>query len=225
MNTETDQDAPRPETPGADAAETETPEARAARDGAGQPVTDIEGDPAADLRAQLAEAQVQAGDYLGRLKRVQADFENYKKRKEKEQSELFTLNEDRLLGEFLPLFDDLRRAFDVYEKDRNKDVFIEGVERIFAKFREFLDAKGVVAISAVGQKFDPALHEVLLSVEAEGEPHRVLEEFECGYTRKGRLLRPSRVTVSKPPDKSAAQAATDAANDNDDQHQDSQAKE
>jgi len=180
-------------------------------------VTDIDVDLVVpDLAAQLAEKEAQVAEYADRLKRVQADFQNYKKRKEKEQAQVYTMTEDRLIAEFLPLYDDLRRAFEVFQEDENKDVLIDGVERIFAKFKDFLDSKMVQPVEAVGQKFDPAFHEVLLTVEAEGDPHRVIEEYECGYTRQGRLLRPSRVTVSKPvtqPDADEPQSPAGSASD------------
>jgi molecular chaperone GrpE len=155
---------------------------------------------AEDLDDELEAAKVQVADYMSRLQHLQADFQNYKKRKEKEQGEVFTMIEDRLIGEFLPLFDDLNRAFEVYEQDSKQDNLIDGVERIFAKFKDFLESKSVQPVEALGQKFDPNLHEVLLSVESDQEPNTILDEYERGYIREGRLLRASRVTVSKRPD-------------------------
>lgn len=150
------------------------------------------------LMAQLQEKDAQLKDHADRLKRAQADFQNYAKRKEKEQAEVFTLIEDRLLKEILPLYDDLQRAFDALAQGGAQQPFIEGMERIFTKFKEYLNSKEIQRIEAVGTKYDPAWHEVLMAVESEQPPHVVLQEFESGYRRGGRLLRPSRVTVSKP---------------------------
>ena len=72
----------------------------------------------------------------------------------------------------------------------------EGIERIFAQYAEILKQKGVSPIQAVGERFDPARHEALLSVPSDEEPHVILEEFETGYLRNGRVLRPSKVNVS-----------------------------
>lgn len=174
----------------------------------------------AGLQAQLEEKEAEVNDYVDRLKRVQADFQNYKKRKEKEQAEVYTMIEDRLLNEFLPLYDDFSRAFSNFKNDEDQDAFIEGMERIFAKFKDHLDNKEVQQVEAVGKKFDPALHEVLLAVESAGDPNVVIEEFECGYTRKGRLLRPSRVTVSKQPAPPAPEPQADEANQPDPDQQD-----
>ena len=151
------------------------------------------------VEQQLEALQTQLEDYINRLKHNQADFENYKKRKEREQVEFFVLLEDRLLKEILPLYDDFKRAFEAFEANGDQAALVEGTKRIFTKFKDYLHSKDVACLDAVGEKFDPSLHEVLLAVESEGEPHRVLEQFEGGYTRQGRLLRPSRVTVSKPP--------------------------
>jgi len=181
----------------AQAAEAEGADEAAASDAPGQ---------AEDLEAQLQAKTQEAEDYLDRLRRVQADFQNYKKRKEREQEETYTAIEDRLLGELLPLYDDLKRAFETLEQTGDQGSFVEGAERIFAKFQDLLDKKNVKPVEAEGKRFDPARHEVLLAVEHEGEPHVVLEEFERGYTRAGRLLRPSRVKVSRPPAKPAPDA-------------------
>jgi len=149
--------------------------------------------------SQLEAKELEIKELTDRLMRSQADFQNYKKRKEKEQSEVFTQIEDRLIKEFLPLFDDYQRAFEVYGNDQKQDALIEGMERIFAKFKDFLESKDMQTVETVGQKFDPAFHEVLLTVESDGEANIILDEYEKGYTRQGRLLRASRVTVSKPP--------------------------
>ena len=150
------------------------------------------------LKTQLQEKDAQLKEHLDRLKRAQADFQNYVKRKEKEQAEVFTLIEDRLLKEILPLYDDLQRAFDALAQGGAQQPFIEGMERIFTKFKDYVDSKDIHRIEAVGTKYDPAWHEVLMAVESDQAPHVVLQEFESGYRRAGRLLRPSRVTVSKP---------------------------
>ncbi len=151
------------------------------------------------FEAQLEAKELEIKELTDRLMRAQADFQNYKKRKEKEQAEVFMQIEDRLIKEFLPLFDDYQRAFEVYENDQKQDALIEGMERIFAKFKDFFESKEIQSVETVGQKFDPAFHEVLLAVESDGDPNIVLDEYERGYIRQGRLLRAARVTVSKPP--------------------------
>lgn len=171
----------------------------------------------AELQEQLAAKTREAEELLERLRRVQADFQNYKKRKEREQEELLLLLEDRILSEILPLYDDLERAFAALKGQDEREAFIEGMERIFAKFKDFLVKKQIQPIQAVGRKFDPSRHEVLLAVEHEGEPHVVLEEFERGYLRGERLLRPSRVKVGRPKSRPATEAASGADHPSDNQ--------
>ncbi len=149
------------------------------------------------LRRQLAEKDEQVKALTDRLKRLQADFENYKKRVEREREEFARLVEDRFLLKILPIYDNMERAFRAYDHNSDKDSFIEGMERIFAQFSDFLRGEGVRPIEALGRPFDPLLHEALLAVETDGPPNVVLEEFERGYLRAERVLRPSRVKVSK----------------------------
>jgi molecular chaperone GrpE len=149
------------------------------------------------LEQRLKETEEQLKAYIDRLKHLQADFENYKKRVAREQEEYAYFIENRLLLKILPLYDNLERAFRSYHHNNDKDSFIEGMERIFAQFNEFLKAQDVRPIEALGQPFDPSQHEALLMVETDEKPNIVLEEFERGYRRGDRLLRPSRVKVSK----------------------------
>jgi molecular chaperone GrpE len=150
-----------------------------------------------ELKVQLETKDKQLKEYLDRLRRAQADFENYKKRIQKEQEQSTLLLEDRLINEFLPLYDNLERAFRSYNSNQDKDSFIEGVERIFAQFHSFIEARGVQTIQALGEVFDPALHDALITVESTESGGKVLEEFERGFIRYGRVIRPSKVKVSK----------------------------
>lgn len=151
----------------------------------------------AELRAALEGKERQVKELIERLQRLQADFENYKKRLARESEELFRRLEDQVLLEILPLYDNLERAFRSFNKNNDKDSLVEGVERIFARFHTLLEGKGVRPILATGETFDPLLHEALITVETNDAGGKVLEEFERGYQRAGRVLRPSKVKVSK----------------------------
>jgi len=158
-------------------------------------------------RAKEEELKRQIAEYIDRVKHLQADFENYKKRVARERTELEQLIEDHAILKFIPIYDNLERAFKSFNHNNDKDSFIEGVEQIFSQFRYLLESEGVEPLAALGQQFNPALHEALLTVEHEGESNIVLEEFERGYLRRGRLLRPSRVKVSR--EKSKAKEESD----------------
>ena len=145
----------------------------------------------------LAKKDEEIRSYIDRIKRLQAEFENYKKRVLRDMASLEERISDREILDFLPLYDNLERAFASYNGNNDAQSFIEGVERIFAQFDQILKQKGITPIEAEGTLFDPALHEALLSVESEEERNVILEEFERGYMRHGRVLRPSKVKVSK----------------------------
>lgn len=150
-----------------------------------------------DLQKELAEKEQQMKEYIDRIKHLQADFENYKKRALKEREDLDRLIEDRMILEFIPIYDNFERAFRSFNHNNDKDSFIEGMERIFSQFDDLVAKKGVEKIEALGERFDPARHEALIAVESDEEPNIVLEEFERGYLRNGRVIKPSRVKVSK----------------------------
>jgi molecular chaperone GrpE len=151
----------------------------------------------AELKVSLEAKERHNKELIDRLQRLQADFENYKKRMARENEELFRRFEDSILLEILPVYDNFERAFRTFNKNNDKDSFIEGIERIFAQFHSFLANKGIQLIPAMGETFDPLLHEALITVETTEAGGKVLEEFERGYRRAGRVLRPSKVKVSK----------------------------
>jgi molecular chaperone GrpE len=153
----------------------------------------------ADLYAQLATKDDEVRSLVDRLKRLQAEFENYRKRILRDLAAAEERTSDREILAFLPLYDNLARAFSAYAKDADVDAFVAGVERIFGQFAQILDQKGVERIPAIGERFDPSLHEALLSVHSQQERNVILEEFSPGYVRGDRTLQPSKVTVSQGP--------------------------
>lgn len=132
-----------------------------------------------------------------RLQRLQAEFENYKKRVARDTADREIRISDQLLLDLLPLYDALQLAFENCNRDKDAEAFIAGSERIFAQFEQILHAKGVTRIHALGQTFDPVFHEALLSLENEQPKNTIVEEFSPGYVRDGRTLRPSKVAVSQ----------------------------
>jgi molecular chaperone GrpE len=140
-----------------------------------------------------------AGALVDRIQRLQAEFENYKKRVARETEEREERAVDRILLDVLPLHDGLQLAFENYYRDGDSEAFVSGVERIFAQFEEILESKGVARIDAMGKAFDPALHEALMRLASDQEKNVIVEVFSPGYVRNGRTLRPSRVGVSQGP--------------------------
>jgi len=136
---------------------------------------------------------------IDRLQRLQAEFENYKKRALRDAAVFRERIGDQIILDFLPLYDNLQRAFQSLSSNHDVDTFIAGVEQIFAQFQQVLEGKGVMPINVENQAFDPMLHEAMLSVESDVEKNRIVEEFLPGYMRQERVLRPSRVSVSQGP--------------------------
>ena len=142
---------------------------------------------------------VEARALVERIQRLQAEFENYKKRVSREASEREDRVVDQFLLDILLLYDGFQLAFENYNRDQDTEALVSGIERIFAQFEEILKGKAVARIEAIGEPFDPAFHEALLSLASEQEKNMVIEEFSPGYVRNGRTLRPSKVAVSQGP--------------------------
>ncbi|MDM7925308.1 MAG: nucleotide exchange factor GrpE [bacterium] len=134
--------------------------------------------------------------YLDQLRRLKAEFDNYRKRVEKEKSEFFGMAKGRVITGLLPVLDDLERMA-MFAKSAEGD-FASGVELIFQKMKAALSSEGLSEIKSVGQPFDPEFHEAIETVACVPEQDgMVVEELQRGYTLQGRLLRPSRVRVGK----------------------------
>jgi len=145
----------------------------------------------------LESKDTEVAAYLDRLKRLQAEFDNFRKRAARDAAGCAERTEDRVLLDVLPIYDNLRRAFTTLTEGGDAASFIEGMEKIFAQFEKLLEESGVAPIQAVGEPFDPKFHEALLGVPSDRPRHLILEEFERGYCRDGRVLRPSKVKVSQ----------------------------
>jgi len=146
------------------------------------------------LKAELAKAQSTIADYTDHLKRLQAEFENYCKRVEKERKDFAGNASERLVVKLLLIIDDFERAMatlkGVPEEAR------KGIELISKNLHKILHEEHVEHINAVGQKFDPYKHEVLLKIESEKSEDTVLEELQKGYTMNGKVIRYAKVKVS-----------------------------
>jgi len=174
-----------------------------------EPSSDVEA-----LQAELDEKDQRLRESIDRLQRLQADFDNYKKRVARERDEQLRRAENEILLAILPVYDSFDRAFRAYERDGDEPAFVEGMERVFAQFRDALAARDVHPIDAEGQPFDPSRHEALMSAETdEHAPNTVMEAFERGYVRGDEVLRPSRVKVSRPPTASTETGGDDGATD------------
>ena len=147
---------------------------------------------------EAAELTRQRDDYYDRLLRKTAEFENYKKRVDRERQQLSDAAAADLLRDLLPLVDDLERALKVEAGDDASAAIRRGVELIHKQLLETLRKRGVAPIDTLGQDFDPHFHNAVAYEPAEGRRDgEVIEEFARGYMLGDRLLRPAMVKVAK----------------------------
>lgn len=150
----------------------------------------------ADLEEELAAARKQADEYRDHLQRLQAEFENYRKRVLKEQTRAVEMAAQPLVLRLLEVLDDFELAL-AAEDSPDPERFRKGVEMVYAKLVDALRAEGLERIEALGKPFDPTEHEALMQTgEGEGEP-RVVEVFRPGYRLKGTVIRPAGVRVER----------------------------
>jgi molecular chaperone GrpE len=181
---------------------------------ASQPVTDqasridtgeLGGPLVAELvatRAELKRVEAEVADLKDRLARRQADFENYRKRVERERSDTYERVVAEVTGKLLPVLDNLKRALDseatveASESDEFRH-FLSGVDLIFKQLNGVLEALGVKPIMAVGSRFDPHIHEAVVSEPTDDyEPDTVMQEIIRGYRLGDKLIRPALVKVA-----------------------------
>jgi molecular chaperone GrpE len=144
----------------------------------------------------LATVTAERDAYLDLAQRVQADFENYRKRAAREQEGLVAHAHERLVRELLPVLDDLERALEAAERHEEAQL-VEGVKLVEKSLRAALAKEGLTEIDTDGP-FDPHVHEALLTQSSDGaEPGSVLEVVRRGYRVGDRVVRPARVIVAE----------------------------
>ena len=145
---------------------------------------------------ELATVTAERDQYLDLAQRVQADFENYRKRAVREQERLVAHAHERLVRELLPILDDLERALEAAERHEEAQL-VEGVKLVEQSLRNALRKEGLVEIETDGA-FDPHVHEALLTQPSDdAEPGSVLEVVQRGYRVGDKVVRPARVIVAE----------------------------
>jgi molecular chaperone GrpE len=149
------------------------------------------------LEEQLAALEAERDEHLNDLKRVAAEFENYRKRVLRDQESLVARAHERLVKELLPVLDDLERALAAAEEHEEAKLE-DGVRLVHQELAAALQREGLAEIETNGQ-FDPHVHEALLSQPSEAEEGSVLEVVQKGYRLGDRVVRPARVVVAAAP--------------------------
>lgn len=131
-----------------------------------------------------------------RLKRQMAEFENFRKRSEKEKSQMFDMGAKTIVEKILPVIDNFERGLAAVPDDKKEDPFITGMDKVYKQMLTELDAVGVKPIECVGQEFDPDFHNAVMQVENdELESGTVAQELQKGYMYKDSVVRHSMVSV------------------------------
>jgi len=149
------------------------------------------------LQEEMKAEQAKSMDYLNRLKYLQADFENYRKRVERNLSEATQRSNERLIANLLGVMDDLERAIETGKTTGNVAALSEGVEIIYRNLCTMLEREGLTRIETVGKPFDPNVHEILARVPSKDHKEgTVIEEVRKGFMFKGKVMRPSIVKIT-----------------------------
>jgi molecular chaperone GrpE len=150
------------------------------------------------IAADLEKARAEAESYLDDLRRLQADFDNYRKRTLREQTARTAAASQALVARLLPVLDNFELAVSAAEQSRDFDGMLKGVEMVLGALRGVLEGEGLAKIEAEGKPFDPERHEAVIAVEQEdAEPGMVVDIVRTGYELRGKVLRPAMVKVAK----------------------------
>ncbi|WP_353507085.1 MULTISPECIES: nucleotide exchange factor GrpE [unclassified Bacillus (in: firmicutes)] len=153
---------------------------------------------AALLQERVDELQAKLTETEGRTLRLQADFENYKRRVQLDKQAAEKYRSQSLVSDILPALDNFERAMQVEANDEQMKSLLQGMDMVYRQLLEALTKEGVEAIEAVGKPFDPHEHQAVMQVEDSAfESNAVVEEFQKGYKLKDRVIRPSMVKVNQ----------------------------
>lgn len=144
-----------------------------------------------------AEARKQAADYYDQLIRLKAEFENFRKRAERDKADARRWGKEEMLLQLISLMDVVSQAEAAAQKGSDLKSITSGLHMLYGEFKRLLKDEGIEEVPAEGRKFDPSMHEAVETVEEEGDDGRILSVLQRGYKFQGNLMRPARVRVSK----------------------------
>jgi molecular chaperone GrpE len=151
-----------------------------------------------ELSEELAAARAEAKQHLDDLRRLKAEFENFRKRTQRDQGAARASAASALVTRLLPVLDNFELAISSAEHSQDFEKMLKGVEMVSGELREVLRSEGVAEIAAEGEPFDPQRHEAVVAVEAEDvEPGTVVAVVRTGYELQGKVLRPAMVKVAQ----------------------------
>ncbi len=147
---------------------------------------------------ETAELEKKVAEYAEQILRMKADFDNTRKRLERDKQDAIKYANEKILAEVLPVMDNLDRAVASISEGHDPEKIKQGLRIAQEEMHKVLELHGVEVIKSVGTEFDPKLHEAVATVEAAGQKEgTVVEEIQRGYLLNGRLIRPSRVKIAQ----------------------------
>ncbi|MDH7478634.1 MAG: nucleotide exchange factor GrpE [Syntrophomonadaceae bacterium] len=152
------------------------------------------------LYQELAASRDRAEGYYRRLLRMEADFENYRRRTQAEKAEQQLYAGQRIITSLLSVLDNLERALAAANQTRDLEALLQGLELVYREFKDLLHREGLQGMEVLGQDFNPELHEALAQVPADEvgkTDNTIVEEYQKGYLLRGKVIRPARVAVAK----------------------------
>ncbi|MGB4362722.1 MAG: nucleotide exchange factor GrpE [Methanothermobacter tenebrarum] len=148
-----------------------------------------------ELKKELSEKKDEIEEYISHLQRLQADFENYKKQREKQETQIIEYANEKLILKLVEVLEDMERAIDNCRSPRD---FEDGLKLIYKKFNNILEKEGLQRIPTKGEKFDPFKHEAIQIENHEKYKNgEIIEEISRGYMLKDKIIKPSLVKVCK----------------------------
>jgi molecular chaperone GrpE len=150
-----------------------------------------------ELICALEESDRLASEYLDHLQRLQAEFDNYKKRVDSEKKELIEYASIELISDLIDIMENLERGVASAKESDDLESIVKGMEMVNTQLKDILCSRGLKPIEAVGKKFDPHYHEAMMMTPTDEYPYNtVIEEFQQGYMIKNKVIRYSKVRVS-----------------------------
>lgn len=161
-------------------------------------VQNVEKESVSSLKQALEEKTREIDELMNRFVRLQADFDNYKKRMVKERQEISVYILEDIVSQLLPVVDNFERALDSAENNGENDSLLNGLNMILKQFKDFLEKNGIKEIEAEEKEFDPRFHDAVMQEETDKYPsNTIIEVLQKGYILSNKVIRPSMVKVAK----------------------------
>ena len=164
---------------------------------------------AEELRQQIDDLQAEKDEMFEKLQRISADYANFQKRAPKQITDTILYEKEKIIKTLLPALDNFEHTLQNAQSADNVDVLTKAIQIIYDQMLDILKSHGVQQIEALGEKFDPSLHEAMMQKpEPDTEENIVLEEFQKGYKLNGRVIRPTKAIISALPSQQDEQEET-----------------